>query len=81
MTTIDINDSFARTTTGPARQNIIVRWFNAWRRNRRTRITLSELHHMDAYLLRDMGIEPQDVIDALEGRESSLLFNPVRKPE
>ena len=33
---------------------------------------------MSAYLLRDMGIEPGDVYDALDGRRSSVLFNPIR---
>lgn len=80
MTTFDIDERFVPTTR-PARRNILARWFEAWRLRRRTRITLGELHRMDVYLLRDMGIEPQDVIDALEGRDSSLLFNPVRKPE
>jgi hypothetical protein len=36
---------------------------------------------MDPYLLRDMGIAPRDIIDAMEGRSSSLLFNPVRQEE
>lgn len=81
MTTIDINDRFAAATERPAREKIFARWFATWRRRRQARITLGELHRMDAYLLRDMGIEPQDVIDALEGRNSSLLFNPVRKPD
>ncbi|WP_423065852.1 DUF1127 domain-containing protein [Devosia sp. CN2-171] len=81
MTTIEINDRFTETTTRPARSNIFARWFATWRRRRQARITLGQLHRMDAYLLRDMGIEPQDIIDALEGRQSSLLFNPVRKGE
>ncbi|MCR6671520.1 DUF1127 domain-containing protein [Devosia ginsengisoli] len=80
MTTFDIDERFVPTTR-PARRNILAGWFQAWRLSRRTRITLGELYRMDAYLLRDMGIEPQDVIDALEGRDTSLLFNPVRKPE
>ena len=37
------------------------------------------LSRMSAYLLRDMGIEPGDVYDALDGRRSSVLFNPIRK--
>ena len=79
MTTIDINDRFTATVPRPARSNIFARWFADWRRRRAQRITLGQLSHMIAHLLRDMGIEPQDVIDALEGRDSSLLFNPVRK--
>ncbi len=81
MTTFDINDTFAEATTRPARENALVRWFRAWHRRRQTRITLAELYRMDPHLLRDMGIAPRDVIDALEGRDSSILFNPVRRPE
>lgn len=81
MTTFDINDSRAGTTIRPARTSLIARWFAAWRRRREQRLTLAQLTHLDDHLLRDMGIEPQDVIDALEGRASSALFNPVRKGE
>ena len=77
MTTSEIEDSFTQTVTRPA--GPIRRWFAAWRKRRSQRIALAELSHVDSRLLRDMGIEPQDVIDALRGRDSSLLFNPVRK--
>ena len=31
--------------------------------------------------LRDIGIEPLDVYDALNGRNRSLLFNPMRRSD
>ena len=39
-----------------------------------------ELSHLDAHLLRDMGMNPDDFRDALEGRRSSVLFKPFRDP-
>jgi uncharacterized protein YjiS (DUF1127 family) len=77
VTTIDIEDGFTQTVTRPT--NPIRRWFAAWRKRRTQRIALDQLSHLDSYLLRDMGIEPQDIRDALAGRDSSLLFNPVRR--
>jgi uncharacterized protein YjiS (DUF1127 family) len=77
MTTIDIEDRFTQTVTRPA--GPIRRWFAAWNKRRIQRITIAELAHMDPHLLRDMGIAPQDVIDAMEGRDRSLLFDPVRR--
>lgn len=78
MTTIDIDDFIGNTTKAP-RIGLLRRWVAAWRTRRTQRLTLAELGRMEAYHLRDMGIEPQDVIDALEGRDRSLLFNPLRR--
>jgi uncharacterized protein YjiS (DUF1127 family) len=77
MTTIELND----TTLGLSGQKPgwFTRWLSRWRRRREERMTLEELQRMNPYLLRDMGIEPQDVIDAIEGRDSSALFNPMRR--
>lgn len=82
MTAIDIRDDLSRTTAArPVRTGPIRHWFAGWRRRHAQRVTLAELGRMNPYLLRDMGIEPLDVIDAIEGRNRSLLFNPVRKGE
>ncbi|MBN9309914.1 DUF1127 domain-containing protein [Devosia sp.] len=81
MTSIDIEDHLTPATARSARPGPFRRWLASWRQRRLQRITLAELGRMDGYLLRDMGIEPQDVIDALEGRNRSLLFNPVRPGE
>ena len=40
-----------------------------------------ELSRIEPYLLRDMGIEPSDIFDALDGKRSSLLFIRMRQPE
>ncbi|MDC9822248.1 DUF1127 domain-containing protein [Devosia sp. ZB163] len=80
MSTIEINDTLIHVGR-PTRTG----WFRRWLEKRRVRqlqrITLGELEQMNPHLLRDMGIEPRDVIDALEGRQSSLLFNPMRREE
>lgn len=77
MTTIDL-ENFAPQSK-PARKRLLAGWFSRWRGRRAQRLALIELNHLDAHLLRDMGIEPQDVIDALAGRNSSLLFDPIRR--
>ena len=46
-------------------------------RMHQTRIDLS---HIDAHLLRMVGLNPEDFRDAAEGRQSSLLFWPFRQP-
>jgi uncharacterized protein YjiS (DUF1127 family) len=38
------------------------------------------LSRLDAHLLRDMGIDPADAQDALNGRGPSVLFYPIRHP-
>ena len=83
MTTIDYEDAPALLPELPARRvavagplRTLVNWFT---RRRAERLTLDELAHMDAYLLRDIGIEPSDVQDALNGKRNSVLFNPFRR--
>jgi uncharacterized protein YjiS (DUF1127 family) len=77
MTTFELNDTALEVTE--QRLGWLANWFSKWRRRRHEKMTLGELERMNPYLLRDMGIEPQDVIDALEGRETSALFNPMRR--
>ena len=47
------------------------------RRMHQTRIDLS---HIDADLLRMVGLNPDDFRDAAEGRQTSHLFWPFRTP-
>jgi uncharacterized protein YjiS (DUF1127 family) len=54
-------------------------WFKRWAQRRAERATLISLSRMDAYMLRDIGIEPRDIMDALNGRRSSILLDPTRK--
>lgn len=49
-------------------------------RKRERKRAYEQLSRLDAHLLRDMGINPDDVRDAFEGRRSSLLFEPIRRP-
>jgi len=80
MTTLDFNDT---TLELPARRRTgrLIAWFRHPRHRRMQRMTLAEFERMNLHMLRDMGIEPQDVIDAMEGRNSSALFEPMRRPD
>ncbi len=56
------------------------RYWEGARRRRRERKLAIELSRLDVRLLRDIGIEPQDVTDALHGRPGpSILFHPMRR--
>jgi uncharacterized protein YjiS (DUF1127 family) len=80
MTTIDLNDAVLELEAPrPERGTLIGRLFRSWHKKRMEQRTLSELSRMPVHLLRDMGIEPADVRDALDGRRSSVLYNPIRK--
>jgi uncharacterized protein YjiS (DUF1127 family) len=51
-------------------------------RGRRAReVALINLADYDSHLLRDMGIDPRDVSDALRSRHFSLLFDPLRRSD
>ena len=51
-----------------------------FRRHRRAKRTYQELSRLDAWLLYDIGIDPEDVRDAMQNRPSlSLLLHPVRR--
>lgn len=81
MTTMEIGRA---TSVAPERRSfgLLARVAGLFRRmaeRHHQRGVLIELSRMDAYLLRDMGIERQDIYDALDGRNSSLLFDPVRR--
>jgi uncharacterized protein YjiS (DUF1127 family) len=59
---------------GPLKQM----WAN-FQRRRKERATLIELSHLDSRLLRDVGLEPMDVYNALHGSRPSSLFSPWRR--
>jgi hypothetical protein len=50
-------------------------------RKRRLRRARLDLTHLDAQVLRQMGLNPDDFVDAFEGRQSSVLFTPFRHPK
>jgi uncharacterized protein YjiS (DUF1127 family) len=54
--------------------------FEKWKARRARRIAEFELSHLDAHLLRDMGLNPDDFRDAFAGRGRSVLFMPFRHP-
>ena len=78
MTTIDLDESRIRHNTDAG---FIRRLLRRWAERHRERATLTGLSRMQPHLLRDMGIEPGDIFDALDGKRSSVLFNPMRKPD
>ena len=63
------------------RQPHILRLLYAmFRRHRRAMRTYIELSKLDERLLYDIGIDPQDVRDALQNRPGlSLLMHPMRR--
>ena len=78
MTTLEISDPLV----APRKPRLFARLFAAIQRDfeRRARYrALIALSRYDAYLLRDIGIDPEDVEDALNGRHSSLLLEPIRR--
>lgn len=85
MTTIDFDETLAASQP----RGILARIGEAlnhriavMRKRREERLVLDELIRLDERMLRDLGIEPMDVYDALyRKRGTSVLFNPVRKPE
>jgi uncharacterized protein YjiS (DUF1127 family) len=78
MTTLESDDLLAAPRKRPG---LFAAIFQAIERNRlwhaRQR-ALIQLSHFDAHMLRDMGIDPGDVADALNRRSMSLLFYPIR---
>ena len=82
MATIDFD--ILRTPI-PARRlrrqpNLLRLLLAMFRRHRRANRTYLELSKLDEWLLRDIGIDPADVRDAMQGRRSlSLLMHPMRR--
>lgn len=72
--TIDI-----RTASRPGLFSFFWAAMVSHRQRRLERLTLDHISNYDAYLLRDIGIDPRDVADAMAQRNLSLLFHPLRK--
>jgi len=81
MTTVELNAPSHEVTSSNVDAGFIRRLLRRWRERRAERATLMELSRIEPYLLRDMGIEPSDIFDALDGKRSSLLFIPMRQPD
>lgn len=80
MTTIDLDES-PLAIRHDTDAGFLRRLLRRWVQRHRERATLVGLSRMQSHLLRDMGIEPGDILDALDGKRSSVLFNPMRKPD
>ena len=78
MTTIELNET-AFEASRPHQTGWLSRLIAGWKRRRAERLTLIALSQMDERLLRDVGIEPMDVMDGLNGINRSALFNPMRR--
>jgi uncharacterized protein YjiS (DUF1127 family) len=83
MTTTDYSqvDAYAGANAKPKRHGfaaILKGWVAARRVRRAERQALTDLSHLDAHLLRDIGLNPGDVQAALRGGHSSVWLNPLR---
>lgn len=76
-------DLFEADATGGRRPVILAGLRRLWathKRRREERRVILALSQLDEYLLRDIGLEPLDVYDAINGRRgAAMLFNPMRK--
>lgn len=79
MTTLDFFASEPAVAKRPSFFATLRKFWTNMARRRAERRTIVELSRLDAHLLRDMGIEPLDIYDALNGRRRSVLFTPVRR--
>lgn len=82
MTTSDLlfDSTTAPSDRGPRFFAVLQRLWAGFRRRRAERRAIISLSRLDERLLRDMGIEPQDVTAALNGRAApSILFHPMRR--
>ena len=79
MTTIDLEDraALSRPET-PALAGLRI-WLERLRKRREQRLTLEHLSRMDPYLLRDMGLEIDDVEEALRAGPHSVLLEPMHR--
>jgi len=77
MTTMDYNDMPA----SERRSLSIFPWlrtaFTSWRKRAARRRTLQSISELDAYLLRDIGLSPEDVDRGLMGKQRSIWLNPL----
>lgn len=73
MATLDLGDEplAGRGSNVPARSGLR-KLLAALRRRHDQRRTLARISSLDQHLLRDVGFDPDDVRDALEGEKSAL---------
>jgi uncharacterized protein YjiS (DUF1127 family) len=81
MTTFDTSDALIVAPKPAGLFTRIVRAVEAYRARRAQRRVLLHLSQYDAHMLRDMGLDPRDIEDALNARSLSLLFHPLRQTD
>ncbi|WP_309084836.1 DUF1127 domain-containing protein [Chelativorans sp.] len=67
MSTIELFAEFHKARLRYAWPGTLQAWWNAMRRHRRERRTLVALSRLDQRILRDMGFDPEEVYEALDG--------------
>ena len=77
MTAYEMNDA----TASQQRRFNLVAWLGtlvlAWRKNAHRRRAIHDLSALDERLLRDIGIDWEDVHDGILGRRRSILLHPL----
>ena len=82
MTTMDINETLPLAAERAGFFTRLAKAFATWRATNRAHRTIIELSRLDSRLLRDIGVEPIDVYEALNRRAGpSVLFNPMRRDD
>lgn len=80
MTTLDLYDTDTPRHGNPVVLAGLKRLWASFKRTRAERKMVMTLNQLDDHLLRDIGIEPQDMIAALHGRRApSIFFHPMRR--
>lgn len=78
MTTLESDDLLALPSKRPGLFAGLVAVIERNRLARARKRALIHLSQYDAHMLRDIGIDPGDVADALNSHSKSVLFYPIR---
>lgn len=77
MTTIDLHEPIAGRQT--RNRTLLAGLKRLWASHAQRRADRIELSRMDQRLLRDIGLEPGDLIDGLAGRDRPVWLEPMRR--
>jgi uncharacterized protein YjiS (DUF1127 family) len=81
MTTLDYEASLAEGRALFGLKQKIANLLASLAKSHERKQAIEQLSRLDDHLLRDMGLDPQDFRDAMLGRHTSLLFEPIRRPD